>query len=69
MAQAQNNTIKTLGGSARGADSPPRKGREFMYFIMVEKSCFNYLESDCMRYYSFLCLGLQASKGAALRPF
>ena len=43
MAQAQNNTIKTLGGSARGADSPPRKGIEFMYFSMVEKSCFNVL--------------------------
>lgn len=30
MAQAKNNTIKTLGGSARGADSPPRKGMEQM---------------------------------------
>lgn len=43
MAQAQNNTIKTLGGSARGADSPPRKGSEYMYFSMVEKLCFNVL--------------------------
>ena len=43
MATAQNNTIKTLGGSARGADSPTRKGRELMYFSMVEKSWFNVL--------------------------
>lgn len=41
MAQAQNNTIKTFEGSARGADSTPRKGREFMYYSIVEKSCFN----------------------------
>ena len=41
MALAKNNTIKTLGGSSRGADSPSRKGKEFMYFSMVEKSCFN----------------------------
>lgn len=43
MATAKNNTIKTLGGSARGADSPTRKGREFMYFSMVDKLCFNVL--------------------------
>ena len=38
MAQAKHNTIKTLGGSARGADSPPRKGRE-LHGIEITLKC------------------------------
>lgn len=43
MATAIIKYLKTLGGSSRGADSPLRKGMEFMYFSMVVKSCFNVL--------------------------